>query len=375
MSNNPVLFTAVGDITLGDHPMCAGFGAHSRFIKESPVFPFEHVKEVFHKSDLTFGNLECTHSNLDLQKDDLGSIQMRGSPVQIPGLAEAGIDIVNVANNHTMQHGKEAFLDSIKNLEMNGIKHFGDNPEDHLVGKPAIVEKNGLKIAFLGYSLRPRQYFEYEPYYTEGTKEGILADIERVKPEADLIVISLHWGDEFIRRPSPMEIHLARQIIDSGADLIIGHHPHVLKGIEKYKKAYIVYSLGNFICDMAWDNSLTNSLIFQCHFTKNGIQDINLIPAWINQNYQPEILADRNAKLLLNEIKTLSEDIEQENLDGIEEKNKIYIKDADLAQQKNRKQCHRYFLFRIWKFLVAIVIQQFAKFFSNRVHELVHGHR
>ncbi|MDB4516750.1 CapA family protein, partial [Crocinitomicaceae bacterium] len=360
-------------ITLGDHPMCAGYGAYSRFRKETPVFPFEKVKHLFLSSDLSFGNLECSHSEINLRKNDLGSIQMRGDPRHIQGLVEAGIDIVNVANNHSMQHGKEVFLDSLKNLESHGVHYCGASKTSHLVAESTVIKKNGLSIGFLGYSLRPRQYFEYEPLYTEGHEEGIINDIKKLRPEIDVIVVSLHWGDEFIQRPSPEEIRIARSIIDAGANLIIGHHPHVLRGVEKYQHGYIAYSLGNFICDMVWDDPLRSSLIFQCDFTKNGIQNVELVPAFINDNFQPELLDGEKASHLLSEIEAYSKQLSEESLSSFEALSSAYVRDADEAQQANRRKCHIFFLSRVWKFPFVIMVQQFATFFRNRVHEFVHG--
>jgi poly-gamma-glutamate synthesis protein (capsule biosynthesis protein) len=374
MTDDLIKFSAVGDVTLGDHPMCVGFGAYSRFKKESTHFPFEKVKPVFQSSDLTFGNLECSHSNLNLRKNDLGSIQMRGDPRHIQGLIEAGIDLVNVANNHSMQHGKEVFLDSLKNLESHGILYCGASPDNHLVAVPRVVKKNGLAIGFLGYSLRPRQYFEYEPLYTEGHEEGIIGDISKIRTEVDIIVVSLHWGEEFIQRPSPEEMRLARSIIDAGANLIIGHHPHVLRGVEKHHDGYIVYSLGNFICDMVWDEKLRNSLIFQCDFTREGISNVNLIPTYINNDFQPEVIEGEKALSLLNEIEKLSKKLNEESLTNLDSLSSAYIRDADEAQQANRRKCHKFFLFRIYKFPFFIVLQQFKTYFRNRIHELVYGH-
>lgn len=372
MANKQITFSAVGDISFGDHPMCAGFGAYSRFKKEDPSFPFEKVSHIFKQSDLTFANLECSHSDIGLKKNDLSSIQMRGDPRNIQGLVDAGIDVVNVANNHSMQHGKEVFLDSIQNLETHNIQHCGANPDDHLIGIPTIVKKNGLSVAFFGYSLRPRQYFEYAPLYTEGHEDGIIRDIKKIRDEVDIVVISVHWGDEFIQRPSPEEIRTARNVIDAGANLIIGHHPHVLRGIEEYHGGYIVYSLGNFVCDMVWDDTLRSSMIFQCQLTQDGVKDINLIPTYTNNNFQPEILERKQAELALSKMDSLSKSLATETMAEYDKLSEKYILDADDALQDNRRKCHRFFLFRIWKFPIVVVLQQLATFFRNRVHELVH---
>ncbi len=370
MSTQEVKFTAVGDITLGDHPMCAGFGAYSRFKDESPIFPFEKIQHIFQKADLSFGNLECAHSYVGLNKKDYHSIQMRGDPGHIQGLVEAGLDVVNVANNHTMQHGKEAFLDSIQALTAHDIKSCGASPQNHLIAEPSIIEANGISIAFLGYSLRPRQYFEYEPLYTEGHEKGITNDIHKIRDEVDIVIVSMHWGDEFIQRPSPEEIRLARHIIDAGANLIIGHHPHVLRGIEKYNNGYIVYSLGNFVCDMVWDESLRTSLIFECKLTPNGIKDVKLVPVYINNDFQPEQLAGKKAQTVLSKIDTLSQQLNAETLSNFELLTNNYLQEADTAQLRNRNQSYLFFLIWFWKYPPTILIQQLVTFFRNRFHEI-----
>ncbi len=145
-----------------------------------------------------------------------------------------------------------------------------------------VATVHGLRVGFLGYSLRPRQYFTERPLYAEGSPEGIVADVRAVRPTCDILVVSLHWGDEFIDRPSPADVQLAHAIVDAGADLIVGHHPHVLRGVERYGRGWIVYSLGNFVCDMLWGEELRETAICECRLTSAGVEDVRLIPVRIN---------------------------------------------------------------------------------------------
>lgn len=366
-----VSLSAVGDITLGDHPLCVGFGVYSKFKNLPPDYPFEHVLDAFKNKDIVFGNLECTHSCHGLRRNKLNSVQMRGYPRQVEGLVKAGFNMFNLANNHSMQHGKEAFLDTMKLLKDHNIRFCGVNTENHLIGQPSIIEVNGIKIAFLGYSLRPRQYFNDKPFYSEGYLDRIIKDVEDNKQRVDIVVTSLHWGEEFIERPSLEEIKMARKIIESGADLIIGHHPHVLRGIENYKHGIIVYSLGNFVCDMSWDERLRESLIFNCRITKSGISDFELTPIYINDNYQPEVLTEDRGKELLQRIDKLTKELSRETLTRFDEKSKEYQRDAYGVLQRYRIKSQKYFLANLRRYPVLILLQQIGNYVKPRISGLV----
>lgn len=364
------ILAAVGDITLGDHPLCVGFGAHSKFKSQSQLFPYKYILEEYKNADVVFGNLECALSEKGLIKNNYDSIQMRGIPSYIKGLVDSGVDVVNFATNHSMQHGKEPFLDTLKLLDEHDIKYCGVNINDHLVAKPVFLEKNNIRIAFLGYGMRPRQYFKEPPLYTEGQEKNILKEITSIKSKVDVVIVSMHWGDEFIDRPSPLEINLARKIIDKGAHLIIGHHPHVIKGIEKYKHGYIAYSLGNFICDMIWDDRLRESLILKCTLSKTGVDEIQLIPVWINNKYQPQIMNGMAGDELVEKVNVMSKNLENYEIKDLEHDEIEYQKDADNYQRKYRKISHNYFLKNIYRFPFLILIQQIKIYFINRLDEI-----
>lgn len=370
MSNDSIMFSAVGDITLGDHPLCAGFGAYSCFRDKEVLFPFQRVLKVLQRSELLFGNLECTHSRVGLRNGDLATVQMRGDVRHIEALVKAGFKVVNVANNHSVQHGTEAFRDTVKQLQQSNIACCGLAADEKAIrAKPVIINKNGLSVGFLGYSFRPRQYFDYVPPYAEGYLEAMVQDVRELRREVQSVIVSAHWGEEFIQRPSPDEVRMARLLVDAGADLIIGHHPHVLRGIERYGKGYIVYSLGNFVCDMVWDDTLRTSLIFECSITSKGIQDVNLVPTYTNENYQPEVLEGEKARAVCQRIDQLALEIEDVCSESLAVATERYMQDADSVHRHIRAKSQRFFLSRFWKCPVPILFQQLRTYVRNRIHE------
>ena len=361
-----IRFSAVGDLTFGDHPLCVGFGAHSRFRNMPPSYPFEHVQNELREADILFGNLECALSGTGVRANRLSSAQMRGDADLVQALLSASFNIVNLANNHSMHHGKEPFLETVEILRTHDIGYCGLNLGDPQTSQPALIELKGIKVGFLGYSLRPRQHFDYAPLYAEGNPDVMEKEVRTLKSSVDVVVVSLHWGDEFIDRASPQEIALARNIVDSGADLIIGHHPHVLRGIENYKTGVIAYSLGNFVCDMIWLDRLRESLIFSCDIYKNGIRNVRLTPVYINDDYQPVKLDEGKGDALLERIQQLSMGLEQEDLSNLEEKMQKYQKDADHILQVFRQASHRYFLSRMHKYSFPILLQQIGGYVWRR---------
>ena len=359
---------AVGDIALGDHPLCTGFGTHSRSRREPPAFPFAHSKATLARADLRFGNLECTLSERGLRPNDYHSVQMRGHAAYVQGLVDAGFDVLNVANNHSMQHGPEPFRDTVQLLRQAGIGVCG--VARGTSSEPAVVAVNGLRIGFLGYSLRPRQYFTETPLYAEGSREGIVADVHALRPACDIIVVSLHWGDEFIDRPSPGDVQLARAIVDAGADLIIGHHPHVLRGLEKHGRGWILYSLGNFVCDMLWDEELRATAIAECRLTADGVADVRLVPVRINDDSQPVPLAGDAAARLQHRLAALSGALSRNDaVFSTPGAAAEYDAAAHMAHGRQRAISHRYFLKNSYRFPPRILASQVATYLRNRLAE------
>jgi poly-gamma-glutamate synthesis protein (capsule biosynthesis protein) len=368
MGNHSITLTAVGDISLGDHPLCTGFGTHSRFKGRTPDFAFERVQSLLAGSDILFGNLECTLSESGRRRGDYHSIQMRGHEPYLRGLTSAGFDVLNVANNHSMQHGPQPFLETTRLLRDSGIAVCGVGGSDYRHAVVEIVRAGDLDVAFLGYSLRPRQYFSEAPLYAEGQRESILADV-RAARRHDVVVVSLHWGDEFIERPSPEDVALAHAIMDAGADLIIGHHPHVLRGVEHYGRGYIVYSLGNFVCDMLWDERMRQTAIVRCRLSRDGASDLTLVPVRIGDDYRPAPLDEVQASAIQRRLETLSEAFDgSANVDSSAAM-AAYEAAALEALRWERRKAHRYFLRNAHHFPVGILVQQLTNFARNRLAE------
>jgi len=279
-----VILYAVGDIILGDHPHFYGIGVRSA-IEKNKLYIFEKVEHIFSEGDIVFGNLETVLSDYGKTKS-YKSLILRGKPEFVEQLKKGHFNLINIANNHIQQHGKQCLFDTIDILQKREIRIIGlDNLQPQVISSP-----KGIKLGFLGYSLRPEQY-EKDAIYSLADKNKIISDINRIKEKVNYIVISLHWGDEYITFPSAEQIDLAHKIIDAGADVIIGHHPHVLQPIESYNNKIIAYSLGNFVSDMYLD-ATKNSAILKIIFDKEGIRDCCLIPIYINNNFQPEPMAD-----------------------------------------------------------------------------------
>ena len=362
-----VTLHAVGDIALGDHPLCTGFGTHSRMRREPAAFPFAHVKQLLAGADLRFGNLECTLSERGLKPNDYHSVQMRGHAGYVAALVDAGFEVLNHANNHSMQHGKEPFSDTLQLLKQANIAVCG--VAQGAASVPATVTVKGLRIGFLGYSLRPRQYFTETPLYAEGTTQSISSDVRALRSASDIVVVSLHWGDEFIDRPSPADVQLAHDVIDAGADLIIGHHPHVLRGVERHGRGWIVYSLGNFVCDMLWEEETRETAICECRLSATGVEDVRLIPVRINDDSQPVPLRDERAARLEERLAGLSAGLTRHVDVSAPGAEADYAAAAHTAHGRSRGRSHRYFLRNAYRFPPRILAAQVRTFVHNRLAE------
>jgi poly-gamma-glutamate synthesis protein (capsule biosynthesis protein) len=146
---------------------------------------------------------------------------------------------------------------------------------------------DGATIGMLGYCLRPRQYGPGTPPYAEGDLESICADVRRLKAEGAVVIVSMHWGEEFVSRPSEREIAMGHAIIDAGAAAILGHHPHVTRPVELYKNALIAHSLGNFMGDMTWHPMFRLGMVLRFTLDDAGVRDATVLDTFMTDDYTP----------------------------------------------------------------------------------------
>jgi poly-gamma-glutamate synthesis protein (capsule biosynthesis protein) len=330
---------AVGDILLGDHPFCLGYGVDSMIKQKGGSFPFEHISSITREADVTFGNLEAVLSENGRSDKVFLTNPLRGSPTAVKGLVDAGFDVLSLANNHAMQYGEEGLSETIDLLSSNGIKAIGIKGEDGH-GRPKLFEKAGLQVGFLAYC-------ETQQYNLDCQRVMLMDlsvmrdDIESLRNKVDVVVVSLHWGDEFIDRPSPAQIKLGHTLINMGTNVVLGHHPHVLQGIEEYNGGIIAYSLGSLVVDL-WQRRVRESVILDLKLYSGKIE-MDLIPVFINEQYQPVLLEGEEGNDLLSRLRGLSSALKNNDLSSTGVENRRYIRDvARVLRQHNREKLWQY---------------------------------
>ncbi|MFC1846895.1 CapA family protein [Chloroflexota bacterium] len=339
-----VVLMAVGDIMLGETPLMIGHGVRSKIREKGAIHPFLRVASLLKEGDIVFGNLEAVLSDKGLDRSKLNSVQIRATPESVDGLKYAGINLLSLANNHIFEHGKEAFYETTDLLSKNNISYFGVNDNKENIQKPLVINTGGVKIACLAFCLFPGETTCRDAI----SPEAIVSDISQAKKAADIVVVSLHWGDEYIKKPSPVQVKMAHKMVDAGANLILGHHPHVLQGIERYKDGFIAYSLGNFVCDMSHLDT-RESMVLRIGVSKTGIDSLEIMPVYINKNYQPYILNRDLAEIYRQKIDKLTDEISAYDENDLTLNIKRYNDKLQLQGRLYRSYVRRYLLTHIYR--------------------------
>ena len=299
---DPVSLTlsVVGDCTLGtDEYFDYDTSLNAYYENYGADYFMANVKSIFSKDDLTIANFEGTLTESTEREDKQFAFKAPASYANI--LTAGSVEAVNTANNHSHDYGEESFNDTLKALDTANILHFGYD-------ETAVTEVKGVKVWLVGI---------YELNDHLGREEQLKQNIAKVKQDgAQLIVVIFHWGNEKEEVPDENQKTLGHLAIDEGADLVCGHHPHVLQGIEEYKGKNIVYSLGNFCFGGNAYPSDMDTIIFQQTFTidQNGVKDdnvTNIIPCSISSdsdynNYQPTPAEGEEATRIMQKIQKRS---------------------------------------------------------------------
>ena len=254
------------------------------------IYAFEKVKKYLNSFDILFGNLEGPISDKGVKTGSIYSFRM--DPKSAKALKETGFDVVSVANNHMGDWSRVAMKDTFQNLEDVGIIYSGGGHNREEAYKIKTIFKNNTKIAYLSFSQFGKGYLEAGED-TAGiaiiSDEKLKSSIDKADAENDIVIVSFHFGDEYKKEPNVYQKTFARKAIDYGADLVIGHHPHVVQPIEEYKGKYIAYSLGNFVFDQHFSKETMEGLILKVTVGNKKITDVSSDKIVINKYYQPEL--------------------------------------------------------------------------------------
>lgn len=293
--------SAIGDCTLGSDAKVDSWNNFNDYLKDDDYgYYFRGVYDVLNKDDLTIANLEGTFT--ENEEKAVKNFNFKNSKDYVNVLTEGSVEVVNTANNHTYDYKEKGYLDTLDVLRSANISYFGYT-------KYEVLNIKGIKVGFAGLN-----YYDERNY--ENYQEEVNTAIEYLKKQdADLIIFSFHWGIEATYNQTAKQTEVGRFAIDNGADLVLGHHPHRIQGIEKYNGKYIIYSLSNFVFGGHRNPSDKDSFIYQETFTftnKELTQEkINIIPVSISgednlNNYQPVILSGEKKQSVIDKINKYS---------------------------------------------------------------------
>ncbi|OYU96511.1 MAG: capsular biosynthesis protein [Bacteroidetes bacterium B1(2017)] len=295
-TNDQVRFIVAGDLLLDR-------GVKEQIAKNGPDYLFEGVKPLIATSDLTLANLECVVGDSSLKPIDK-KFTFRAASRCLPSLFKNGINMLGLANNHSYDFGQEGVRQTCLNLSKKSIAYTGI----HLDGKnclPSVFNKNGSQIAVFASCF----LFQNNSLVCSHSLEELVENIKSYKynnPQS-FVLIYLHWGIELTPIPTTKQINQAHQLINAGADAIVGHHPHVVQTIEKYNGKYIFFSLGNFIFD-AQHAPENKGILADFSIVRNKLLSVHLIPFSIVKS-KPISMDGIDSESFLDEISAISPSI------------------------------------------------------------------
>jgi poly-gamma-glutamate synthesis protein (capsule biosynthesis protein) len=297
----PVSVAAVGDLLFDSAP--------KRLIQaEGGKAPFTKTASRLKGADVTVGNLECPLSNRGTPVPNK-TFTFQGDPRAVQGLKYAGFDLLSLANNHARDYGGKALSDTFSLLRENGLPYAGAGKDRASAWRPAIIERNGVKIAYLAFSeITPTSFAATDS--RSGTAyvfdfDKVRTAVRAANKQADYVIVSFHWGIERRYQPTSRQVSEGRAVARDGADLVLSHHPHVIQGVEFYRGKLIAYSLGNFVFSPGSDAG-RDSMILHATMTSKGVRAVSAEPVWIGHNGRPVPATGTAASRILGTIKKTS---------------------------------------------------------------------
>jgi len=298
------LTVAAGGDVLGDRQV-------GDFIdKKGGAAVFAGVRPYLEKADVAFVNLECPVSTKGTAVKTK-KYTFRGRPQLVDGLISAGIDVVSLANNHSLDYGTAALLDTVSRLDKAGVAHAGAGANAKAAQAPAILDTPAGTVAVLAFTDIIPGGFAAGPK-TAGVNPAspdrarVLASIKAAAAKADYVIVSFHWGIEYTGNADQDQRKLAHEAIDAGADLVLGHHPHVIQGMELYHNKLVAYSMGDFVFDH-YSRVTGEAYILQLSLPPQGAPSFEVVPVYLNESTGvPEPVTGKAADSILARLSKLS---------------------------------------------------------------------
>lgn len=260
--------------------------------KNDPSWPFQFVADRLRSADLTYINLETPLvENCPIKTDGM---VFCGQPNNVEGLKFAGIDLVNLANNHIGNQGIDGVLSTVAILQKNSLDVTGYQD-------PLIKEMKGQKVAFLGFN-----EVDQQPLVNHATEENIRSKVESARQQADVVIVQFHWGAEYTYQPTSRQQLFAQVAVEAGADLVIGAHPHWYQQISFINNKAVMYSHGNFVFDQMWSQETREGIAAQYTFQGKNLVDVEFLPLIIEEYGQPRWLEGPEKERVLTKLREIS---------------------------------------------------------------------
>ncbi|MBE0416186.1 MAG: CapA family protein [Coriobacteriia bacterium] len=277
--------------------------------REGGLAPLKYVADRLSAVDIAVGNLESPLSNGGTpwpNKD----VHFRGDPRGIEGLRASDFTFLSLANNHILDYGTEALVDTVSALDLAGIGYAGAGIDRAAAWKPAVATYGDTTVAFLSFShILPAGFIATDskaglaPGRTD--MSAVTEAIRTAKEEHDYVLVSFHWGVEYVDDANADQVRDARAAIDAGADMVLSHHPHVIQGIEFYNDGFIAYSLGDFVFDH-YSRKTGEAFILEADLGPHGIANVRAAPVYLYSIGQPRIVTGSEATDILERLKRIS---------------------------------------------------------------------
>jgi poly-gamma-glutamate capsule biosynthesis protein CapA/YwtB (metallophosphatase superfamily) len=301
--------TVVGDIMLGRGVAGQPGGAAARL---------RPLARHLGASDLTVGNLESTLS--DDGPPQQGTDSFFAPPAVLDALAGAGLDALSLANNHTGDYGEPALLETVAAFQGRRIESFGAGRDLRTATRPAVLTRHGLRFGFLGFNAigetprastrTPGALSVRMPPRTGPLDQADLAHVvgavRRLEQRVDVVVVLPHWGTQYTHVAEPVQSLVGRRLVDAGADLVVGGHPHWVQGIERYDGAVIAHSLGNFVFDMDFMEQTMEGVTLTARFRGERLRGVELMPYRLDATFSPRRVTGPGAAAILRDVRAHS---------------------------------------------------------------------